>query len=319
MNDERVTDRGIPSLGGKPIVDQRDRFFRVPGINYTTLEAHIGKLRLEGQLAPDLTWSSTILFGDFDKVYSNVFANGSASATRGSVPLSGYIDPTTRQNLVAQTNLIWSGVTGGIEHKILAGLEYGDQRSNNLRRDAILSSGVISRVDPVFPIVTFAGTASRDASPARMRLGDRQPLFHHLVIARLMRAPHIQRGRVSNGLDGPWTLPSYTPPACPSLAQRDAAHCPCLRRTDRVRTCLGMAADGKKGASARWRLLRGNGLGWRREAPGILSVHASGSARDDHSHSRPRPAGEDSSRIAPCLAGTRKSHKPLTPVAAGAD
>lgn len=162
VNDDRVVDRGIPSLGSKPIAGYRDRFFGAPGVNYTTLEAHIGKLRLEGQLAANLTSSSTILYGDFDKVYSNVFANGPATASDGTVPLAGYIDPTKRQNFIAQTNLVWSVATGGIENKLLAGLEYGDQRSDNLRRDATLSSGRISLIDPVFPAVTFAGTASRD-------------------------------------------------------------------------------------------------------------------------------------------------------------
>lgn len=163
VNDRRTTDRGVPSLGGAPITGYRDRFFGVPGVNDTSLEAHIAKLRFDGQLAPNLSASSTILYGDFDKTYSNVFANGPATAIDGTVPLAGYIDPTTRQNLIVQTSLVWTVATGGIDHKLLGGLEYGDQRSGNLRRDATLSSARISLVDPVFPTVTF-NSPSRDRS-----------------------------------------------------------------------------------------------------------------------------------------------------------
>ena len=98
VNDDRVTDRGVPSLGGAPITGYRDRFFGVPGVNRTTLEAHIVKARVDGLLAQNLEFSTTVLFGDYDKVYTNVFADRPADPQAGTVRLSAYTDPTTRRN-----------------------------------------------------------------------------------------------------------------------------------------------------------------------------------------------------------------------------
>ena len=155
VNDDRVVDRGIPSLGGAPLTGYRDRFFGVPGVNRTTLAAHIAKLRIDGALSNDVEVSTTILYGDYDKVYTNAFANGPASSQTGTVPLAAYTDPTTRQNLLIQSNLVWDVSGGGMAHKVLFGFEYGDQDSANQRRNGVLSSSTLSLANPVFPTVTF--------------------------------------------------------------------------------------------------------------------------------------------------------------------
>jgi catecholate siderophore receptor len=91
-------------------------------------------------------------------LYENVFANGSVNAAN-EVALSGYSDPTKRQNFIAQANLVWNVATGGIDHKILFGAEYGDQKSANQRRNAALSASIIDLDAPVFPAVSFGATA----------------------------------------------------------------------------------------------------------------------------------------------------------------
>jgi catecholate siderophore receptor len=161
VNDDRVLDRGIPSLAGKPLTGFRDQFFGVPGANRTTLKAHIAKLRLDGTVTDKLKFSSTLLYGNYDKQYDNVFAGGPVNALNNQVALSGYSDPTKRENFIAQANLVWDVATGGIDHKILFGAEYGDQKSANQRRNPILSSSVIDLDAPVFPTVSF-GAISRD-------------------------------------------------------------------------------------------------------------------------------------------------------------
>lgn len=161
VNDDRVVDRGIPSLNGAPLTGYRDQFFGVPGVNRTTLEAHITKLRIDGALADNVEASTTILYGDYDKVYTNVYASGPATAQGGTVPLGVYASPTTRQNLLVQSNLVWDVTTGGMDHKVLFGLEYGDQDSANQRRSATLSSPSLDLANPVFPTVNFT-TLSRN-------------------------------------------------------------------------------------------------------------------------------------------------------------
>jgi catecholate siderophore receptor len=161
VNDDRTTDRGVPSIAtaagqpNRPITGYRDQFFGVPGVNRTKLEAHIAKLRLDGKLAENLAFSGTMLYGDYDKIYINVFANGAATAQNGTVALSSYSDPTKRENFIAQGNLVWDVNTGLLAHKILFGIEYGDQQSANSRINGTLSNSTFNLATRIFPTVNF--------------------------------------------------------------------------------------------------------------------------------------------------------------------
>ena len=144
----------------KPAAQRPSRYiFGVPGVNQTGLDAHIVKARLDGELTDNLDWSTTVLYGDYDKFYTNVFANGAATGPTGTVALSRYIDPTKRQNFIAQTNLVWEVNLGPVGNKILMGLEYGDQNSSNQRRNGTLSNSSLNLANIVYPTVTFGALA----------------------------------------------------------------------------------------------------------------------------------------------------------------
>lgn len=173
VNDDRTTDRGIPSIAtgagqpNRPLAGYRDQFFGVPGVNRTKLEAQIAKVRLDGQLASNLNFSGTMLYGDYDKIYVNVFANGAATAQNGTVALSAYSDPTTRENFIAQANLVWDVETGPLAHKILIGAEYGDQKSANRRFNGTLSNASFNLANPIYPTVAFNNLARDTISDVR--------------------------------------------------------------------------------------------------------------------------------------------------------
>ena len=172
--DDRVPDRGVPSLActqpctPAPLAGYDETFFGVPGVNRVGLEAHIVKARIDGELASTLRWSTTLLYGDYDKYYTNVYANGPASSPTGTVALAGYTDPTQRQNFIAQTNLVWDAAIAGTEHKLLLGLEYGEQDSVNQRRNAALSSGSLNLANIQYPTVTFPTLARDTASTVKV-------------------------------------------------------------------------------------------------------------------------------------------------------
>lgn len=170
VKDDRVTDRGVPSIAtvagqpNRPITGYNSTFFGTPGVNRAGLEAHIVKARLDGELAENLNWSTTLLYGDYDKYYTNVFANGAATGQTGTVALSSYIDPTKRQNFIAQSNLVWDVDFGSVGNKILFGLEYGHQDSTNQRRNGTLSSTTLNLANILYPTVTFGMLARNTES-----------------------------------------------------------------------------------------------------------------------------------------------------------
>ena len=140
VEDDRVPDRGVPSVEcvtagcvRRPLDGHRDTFLGVPGINDTGLNAELVKLRLEGKLTRHLTWSTTALYGDYNKFYSNVFPNSTVRQSDNTIQLDGYRDDTDRENLLIQSNLVWELDLGTVDNTLLFGVEYGQQDTATMR------------------------------------------------------------------------------------------------------------------------------------------------------------------------------------------
>lgn len=119
-DDERVTDRGIPALGGAPISGYDETFFGDAEFNFSEFRAHIARARIDHEFSGTLRANATLQFADYDKQYSNIVPAGATAAT---VDLTGYRDFTERQNLIGQANLVAEFDTGGISHTLLSGVE----------------------------------------------------------------------------------------------------------------------------------------------------------------------------------------------------
>lgn len=179
VDDDRAVDRGNPAelrAAGNgcsfadpcgPLLGFRDTLFGQPGTNRTTLQAHILKLRVEHDFSDELTFSSTTQYGDYDKLYRNVYPVDARSndirlaPVANSVTLDGYVDTTDRENFITQGNLLWTGDTGALGHSLLLGYEIGEQQSANARRDILFAASnddqiVVPLTDPVVvPAFTF--------------------------------------------------------------------------------------------------------------------------------------------------------------------
>ncbi|NYH95095.1 TonB-dependent receptor [Novosphingobium marinum] len=129
-DDQRVTDRGVPSLGGRPLDDYDKTFFGDPDFNQASSKVHIARMRIDHDVNDALTVNLSAQYANYDKVYANV----TPSSTDGStVTLGGYRDATMRENWIGQGNLVWQGNTGSIGHTLLAGFEAMRQDTQNSR------------------------------------------------------------------------------------------------------------------------------------------------------------------------------------------
>ena len=179
VDDDRAVDRGNPAelraAGNScsfadpcgPLTGYRDTLFGQPGTNRTTLQAHIVKLRVEHDFSDELSFSSTTQYGDYDKLYRNIYPVDAVSndirltPVSNSVTLDGYVDTTDRENFISQGNLLWTGDTGGLGHSLLLGYEIGQQQSANARRDILFAASnddlvVVPLTDPiVVPAFSF--------------------------------------------------------------------------------------------------------------------------------------------------------------------
>ena len=140
-DDERVTDRGIPSLNGRPIEGYYDTFFGDEDYNRAFVEAHIARARIDHEFSPALSANASIQYADYDKFYANIVPTG---ATETTVSLGGYQDGTQRENFIGQINLIGELATGGIGHTVLLGGEIATSDTLNMRDRVRFDDGATS-------------------------------------------------------------------------------------------------------------------------------------------------------------------------------
>lgn len=129
-DDERVTDRGVPSLDGGPLRGFDKAFFGDPELNRASSKVHIARIRLDHDFSDSLSVNFSGQYANYDKVYANVVPAGTDGT---SVDLTGYRDATQRENWIGQGNLVWQGHTGAIGHTLLAGFEIMRQDTQNSR------------------------------------------------------------------------------------------------------------------------------------------------------------------------------------------
>ena len=154
VNDDRVVDRGVPSVsvaGGPdvPLEGFDKTFFGSPDQNFTTLEAHIVRTKIDHTFSDFLRGNVTAQFADYDKLYQNIYTAGFDAASN-MITMDGYQDMTERQNLIFQGNLIGEFDTGAFGHTVLFGAEYGDQDTVNARNDNFFTDSADDQITFLF-------------------------------------------------------------------------------------------------------------------------------------------------------------------------
>lgn len=141
FKDKRTADRGVPSLNGtgnstlnnRPFdIGDYDTFYGNARLSPTETETTAFNALIEHAFENGLTIKNRTRYAYYDKFYQNVFARGPVT-NAGTVQLGAYRDDTTRENLINQTDLTYSLLTGNIEHKLLVGSEFALQNTDNKR------------------------------------------------------------------------------------------------------------------------------------------------------------------------------------------
>jgi len=132
FHDERVADRGVPSLDGRPLDVDRSTFFGDPAQSPVDATVDAFDLVLEHAFDGGVQLRNHLRRADYDKFYQNVYPRAVDAGTQ-TVALAAYNNATTRRNLFNQLDLTWQADTGRIRHTLLAGAEFGRQETDNLR------------------------------------------------------------------------------------------------------------------------------------------------------------------------------------------
>ncbi len=140
FHDERVADRGVPSLNGQPLDVEPSTFFGNPALSPVDATVDAFDATLDHVFSENLSVRNHLRWADYDKMYQNVFPS-SVNATGTLVTLAAYNNATQRKNLFNQTDLVWKLTTGSIQHTVLAGAELGRQVTDNFRQTGYFAPG----------------------------------------------------------------------------------------------------------------------------------------------------------------------------------
>ncbi|MEP5937014.1 MAG: TonB-dependent siderophore receptor [Erythrobacter sp.] len=133
IDNERFLDRGIPSgADGRPAEQLVDIVFTDPENSFSTFEAHVLRATVQHEFSASVKGNLTASYGDYDKVYSNLYAANFDEAAN-VVTLDGYVDTTQRKNFVIAGNLVGEFDTGSVHHTVMVGGEFIDTANNNDR------------------------------------------------------------------------------------------------------------------------------------------------------------------------------------------
>lgn len=160
FSDERTADRGIPSQSGKPYHTDISTFFGNPDLSLAEARNHGISARIEHEFANGISLRNHTSISDYDKFYQNVYANSAVSST-GTLTLGAYNNRTVRRNYFNQTDATADVATGPLQHKLLAGAEFGVQQTHNLRKTASNLTNVSALAPTVSNPFSFS-TVSRN-------------------------------------------------------------------------------------------------------------------------------------------------------------
>ena len=104
---DRIADRGIPSLSGRPYEVDASTFFGDPDRSPTDATVNIATVVLDHEFSETVSLRNRTLYGDYNKFYQNVFP-GAIDATAGTVAISAYNNEQLRENIFNQTDLLFS-------------------------------------------------------------------------------------------------------------------------------------------------------------------------------------------------------------------
>lgn len=162
FHDDRTADRGIPSFMGRPADVKNSQFFGDPNRSHADVEVLSFNALIEHHFDFGLTLRNRTNYAQYDKFYQNVFPNSPVFSDRLS--LGAYNNATDRENVFNQTDLMFSMDTGPVSHTLLAGIEVGQQITNNRRLTGFFNNdprGTSFRVPLSSPVtnvpITFRG------------------------------------------------------------------------------------------------------------------------------------------------------------------
>lgn len=148
FKDDRIADRGISSFRGAPVAVDPATFFGNAAASPTGTTLNAFSAGIEHEFDNGVTLRNRTRIADQDKFYQNVFP-GAVNAAGTGVAISAYNNATSRKSIFNQTDINYTLQAGAVKHKLLAGVEIGQQDTDNFRQTGYFPGNVTSVTVPL--------------------------------------------------------------------------------------------------------------------------------------------------------------------------
>jgi len=165
FKDERTTDRGVPSLNGRPVTVPREQFFGKPEDSNSDAAVDAFGATISHDFGNNITLTNTTRYADYDKFYGNVFP-GAVNAQTQRVSLAAYTSETLRTNLMNQTDLVIQADLAGMRHTLLTGVELNRQKTDNQRLTGYFTDISATATSDTVPLTNTIYSGSLEFRPS---------------------------------------------------------------------------------------------------------------------------------------------------------
>lgn len=168
FKDDRIADRGIPSLNGRPFHTSKSTFFGDPARSPTDVNAKTISLLMEHKFNEVFSVRNRTRYAIYDKFYQNVYANSAVNPLTQSLALAAYNNQTDRENFFNQTDFLLSFDTGWLKHDVATGVEVGRQVTDSVRQTGFFNNATtginVSASNPLTTAPLTFRTRTQDAN-----------------------------------------------------------------------------------------------------------------------------------------------------------
>ncbi|HSI21690.1 MAG TPA: TonB-dependent siderophore receptor [Methylophilaceae bacterium] len=158
QHENSAFDYGVPMFHGRPADVSTSRFYGFKDDLLQHYVTNIATATLKHAFTDDFSVKNTLRYGDYYRKYRSLIISG-VNQTAATATFSQSLRDSHQQNLINQTDFVWTAPLFGLPNTLAFGAEFGEEEFD-FRQKNSTGTRTVSIFDPVFADTWGTGLAS---------------------------------------------------------------------------------------------------------------------------------------------------------------